>query len=91
MLIRTRHADAVKIAGATVRASVLRYTALSLIHISQMVNIRVTAVLDGVDPMESADAEPAGNAVSFIRDNADYITFKPGKERDTITIVCFLS
>ena len=58
---------------------------------AQMVNIRVTAVLDGVDPMESADAEPAGNAVSFIRDNADYITFKPGKERDTITIVCFLS
>ena len=27
LLIRTRHADAVKIAGATVRASVLRYTA----------------------------------------------------------------
>ncbi len=58
---------------------------------AQMVNIRVTAVLGGVDPMESTDADPTENAVSFIRDNADYITFKPGEERDTITIVCFLS
>ena len=58
---------------------------------AQMVNIRVTAVLGGVDPMESENVKTEENAVSFIRDNADYITFKPGEERDTITIVCFLS
>lgn len=56
-----------------------------------MVNIRVTAVLGGVDPMESENIETEENAVSFIRENAEYITFKPGEERDTITIVCFLS
>lgn len=58
---------------------------------AQMVNIRVTAVLGGVDPMETDDVGSAANAVQFIRNNADYITFKPGSERDTITIVCFLS
>lgn len=58
---------------------------------AQMVNIRVTAVLGGVDPMEAGDVGSAANAVQFIRSNADYITFKPGTERDTITIVCFLS
>lgn len=56
-----------------------------------MVNIRVTAVLGGVDPMENENIETEENAVSFIRENAEYITFKPGEERDTITIVCFLS
>ena len=58
---------------------------------AQMVNIRVTAVLGGVDPMETETAGTEENAVSFIRDNAEYITFKPGEERDTITIVSFLS
>ncbi len=58
---------------------------------AQMVNIRVTAVLGGVDPMKPENIETEENAVDFIRDNAEYITFKAGEERDTITIVCFLS
>lgn len=58
---------------------------------AQMVNIRVTAVLGGVDPIETDDIGSAANTVQFIRNNADYITFKPGSERDTITIVCFLN
>lgn len=58
---------------------------------AQMVNIRVTAALGGIDPMETEEEDLEGNAVRFIRDNADYITFKPGEEWDTITIVCFLS
>ena len=44
-----------------------------------MVNIRVTAVLGGVDPMEAGDVGSAANAVQFIRSNADYITFKPAQ------------
>jgi len=55
-----------------------------------MANLRVTARLNGVDPMEVEGDGLSENAAEFIRDNADYVTFKPGEERDTITIVCFL-
>ncbi len=56
----------------------------------QMVNIRVTAMLGGVNPIETAGEGMSGNAADFIQENADFITFKPGEERDTITLVCFL-
>ena len=56
---------------------------------AQMVNIRITAVLGGIDPLETENGT-AENAVDFIRDNADYVTFKAGEERDTITMVSFL-
>lgn len=57
---------------------------------AQMVNIRVTAVLGGVDPMQNAQMEVERNAVQFIQEHADYVTFKPGTEWDTLTVVCFL-
>lgn len=57
---------------------------------AQMVNIRVAAALRGVDPIEGEHTGNVENAIAFIRENADYITFTSGNERDTITIVCFL-
>lgn len=58
---------------------------------AQMVNIRVTAVLGGANPMQAEQMELEQNAVRFIREHADYVTFKPGSEWDTLTIVCFLA
>lgn len=57
---------------------------------AQMVNIRVTAVLGGADPMQTEQMELEQNAVRFVREHADYVTFKPGAEWDTLMIVCFL-
>lgn len=55
---------------------------------AQMVNIRVAAALEGVNPLENA--EWAESAVKFIENNADYVTFKAGEDKDTITVVSFL-
>lgn len=60
---------------------------------AQMVNIRVTAVLGGVSPLEAEDGAPAGEAAAFVMNQADYVTLKAGEddvERDTLTVVCFL-
>ena len=60
---------------------------------AQMVNIRVTAVLGGVSPLEAEDGAPAGEAAAFVMNQADYVTFKAEEddgERDTLTVVCFL-
>lgn len=57
---------------------------------SQMVNIRITAVLGGVDPLGIKEGTTQ-NAVDFIRHHTDYISFHAGEARDTITMVCFLS
>lgn len=58
---------------------------------AQMVTIRITAVLGGINPLEQKNNSPAQNAVHFIQTNADYITFQVGEEQDTITMVCFLT
>ncbi len=57
---------------------------------AQMVNIRITAMLGGADPMEQEEDVTLKNSVGFIRDHADYVTFKHEEEHDTITIVSFL-
>lgn len=59
---------------------------------AQMVTIRIAAMLDGQDPLDAAEMEegPAQEAMAFVRAQADYVTFKPGSERDTITVVCYL-
>lgn len=55
------------------------------------VTIRMLAATGGADPLTASNDEPAENALSFIRSQADYLTFKAGPERDTITMVCFLT
>lgn len=55
---------------------------------AQMVTIRIAAILNGVNPLENA--EWAKDAVKFIENHADYVTFKAGEEKDTITVVSFL-
>lgn len=58
---------------------------------AQMVNIRITAVLGGVSPLEAPAERPAEEAIQFVQNNADFIAFNAGEgERDTLTIVCFL-
>lgn len=60
---------------------------------AQMVNIRVTAVLGGVSPLEDEEGCPTGEAAAFVLNQADYVTFKAAEddsERDTLTVVCFL-
>lgn len=55
----------------------------------QTVTVRMSAPLKGVNPLKSEGA-PTANAVAFIEDQAEYLTFKAGEERDTLTAVCFL-
>ena len=60
---------------------------------AQMVNIRVTAMLGGVSPLEDEEGSPTGEAAAFVLNQADYVTFKAGEDgsqRDTLTVVCFL-
>lgn len=57
---------------------------------AQMVNIRMTAILGGINPLEQKKDSPAQSAVDFVQQNTDYITFQSGEEQDTITMVCFL-
>ena len=59
---------------------------------AQMVNIRITAVLGGVSPLEAPAEKPAEEAIQFVQNNADFITFNAGEgERDTLSVVCFLA
>lgn len=59
---------------------------------AQMVNIRITAVLGGVSPLEAPAEKPAEEAIQFVQNNADFVTFNAGEgKRDTLTIVCFLT
>ncbi len=55
----------------------------------QSVTIRMSAALGGVDPTE-AGGDLSDRALEFIHSQVDYLTFKAGEERDTITAVCFL-
>ena len=55
----------------------------------ETVTVRMSAPLQGVNPLEASDP-PAANAAAFVEDQAEYLTFKPGEERDTLTAVCFL-
>ena len=56
----------------------------------QSVTIRMSMATSGRNPLETGGDEPGGNAVEFIRSQADYVAFKEGPERDTVTMVCFL-
>ena len=56
----------------------------------QSVTVRMSAPLYGADPLEEPEGEVADAAAAFIQDQAEYLTFKPGEERDTLTAVCFL-
>ena len=56
----------------------------------QSVTVRMSAPLNGIDPLEEPEGEVADAAAAFIQDQAEYLTFKPGEERDTLTAVCFL-
>lgn len=55
----------------------------------QTVTVRMSAPLQGMNPLEADDA-PAASAAAFIEERAEYLTFKPGEGRDTLTAVCFL-
>lgn len=57
---------------------------------AQMVTIRMTAVLGGVDPLSHAEDGVAGDAAEFIRGSADFVSFKAGEDRDTILMVSYL-
>jgi len=58
---------------------------------TQMVNIRVRAMLGGVSPLDDSSERMEEEAAGFIRSQADYAAFQAGEgERDTITVVCFL-
>ena len=56
----------------------------------QSVTIRMSAATGGADPLEPGGDEAVESAVEFLRSKADYVTFKPGQERDTVAMVCFL-
>ena len=56
----------------------------------QSVTIRISAPLGGTDPLADPPEGVAEHAVAFIEDQAEYLTFKPGDGRDTLTAVCFL-
>lgn len=55
----------------------------------QTVTVRMSAPLGGVNPLDEEDS-PTANAVTFIEDRAEYLTFKAGEDRDLLTAVCFL-
>ncbi|MDE7245993.1 MAG: serine/threonine-protein phosphatase [Oscillospiraceae bacterium] len=60
---------------------------------AQMVNIRMTAPLGGVSPLENNSDCPSAEAAEFVCSQADYVTFKTCENdsgRDTLTVVCFL-
>ena len=56
---------------------------------AQSVTIRVTGSFDGKDPLEENDG-PALQSADYIQNHGDYISFKPGEEQDSISVVCFL-
>ncbi len=56
----------------------------------QSVTIRMAAATGGADPLTAGGDEAAENAAAFIQNQAYYVAFKAGQERDTVTMVCFL-
>lgn len=56
----------------------------------QSATIRMSAPLGGRNPMEISDDAVTTASADFIRGQVDYLTFKAGEERDTLTAVCFL-
>ena len=56
---------------------------------AQSVTIRVTGSFQGKDPLEENDG-PALQSADYIQNHGDYISFKPGEEKDFISVVCFL-
>ena len=56
---------------------------------AQSVTIRVTGCFQGEDPLEKNDG-PALQSAEYIQSHGDYISFKPGEEQDSLSVVCFL-
>ena len=56
---------------------------------AQSVTIRITGSFEGKDPLEENDG-PALQSADYIQNHGDYISFKPGEEQDSISVVCFL-
>ena len=56
----------------------------------QSVTVRMSAPLQGVNPVEDVQEGTEASAVEFIEDQTEYLIFKKGEEQDTVTAVCFL-
>ena len=57
---------------------------------AQSMTIRMSAPLHGQDPLSADQNGACSPVVEYIRNHGDYISFKPGEDEDTISIVCFL-
>ena len=57
---------------------------------AQSVTIRISGPFHGQDPLSGNQNGPYGLAVDYIQHQGEYISFKPGEERDAVSVVCFL-
>ena len=53
------------------------------------VTLRLSAGLGGVDPIRAAQGAAAESAAAFVREQAEFLDFKPGDDWDTLTVVYF--
>lgn len=56
---------------------------------AQSVTLRVVGAFQGKDPLEENEG-PAAQSADYIQTHGDYVSFKPGEEQDSISVVCFL-
>ena len=56
---------------------------------AQSVTIRVTGSFQGKDPLEENDGF-AFQSADYIQNHGDFVSFKPGEEQDSISVVCFI-
>ena len=56
---------------------------------AQSVTLRVTGSFQGKDPLEENEG-PALQSADYIQNHGDYISFKPGDDQDSLSVVCFL-
>ena len=55
---------------------------------AQSVTLRISGQFGGRDPLEEEDA--AFHGAEYVQNHGDFISFKPGEDRDTVSGVCFL-
>ena len=56
---------------------------------AQSVTLRISGQFHGEDPLEEGEDTPFRGA-DYIQSHGDFISFKPGEEQDTVSVVCFL-